>query len=827
MADLGEAALGNLPQQLTRLVDRRQALAELRALIWRTRLLTLSGPGGAGKTRLAAALAEVVRADLVGGAWWVDLSASVDSGAVAQIVASTLLPGEASDDPASFRIARRLGDTSLLVLDNCDQVIDGCAELVADLLARPQSLRVIATSRQALGVPGEQVFRVAGLAVERPSASEGGEDEASRSGAVELFIERAREASSSFDPDAPGVRETIVRICTWLDGMPLAIELAAGRVPTLGVAQIAERLEHDASFLRRPGRAAPARHGTLQDMLEWSHRMLEPAEQQLFRRLSSFRGSFSLEGAEAVCADDALPAGQVLDLLSVLVERSLVQVVEHGAQTRYRLMAIVRQYAATKLAQSSGGVQILERHASFFYRLAEQAERGWATGDEARWLELLELDHDNLVDALHWYVTYEAPRAARLAVMLWPFWYQRGYYREARGWFERVLATGAELPAHARVDVLIKAGEVAFLACDYRLATDHLQRALSLEPDDRRAVAMALQRLGSIAREQGRYDEARDLHKRGRAIWIELEDSRGIAAAQNYLGFVEWLSGHSTAAEALCSEALSGFERAGGLQETAETLISLGAAALYGDDVPLAAERFERALSISRRLGFQEGIAWCLHELAIVGRRRRQPLRELAMMLRDALLVHRQLGDRWRVASVLEEIAGAVLARQAPRLAVGALAAADALRESLGTPVPPAESADREAALSRCGRRLSKVAFAGAWIEGRARELDDTIELVVDAIERLAGSDTEPSDRQGTPILTPRELAVLERLTEGQTNREIAAALYMSPSTAGVHVSNILRKLGAKRRVDAAGIAHALGLLSGGEASPAPTKAPV
>ncbi|HUO72227.1 MAG TPA: LuxR C-terminal-related transcriptional regulator [Solirubrobacteraceae bacterium] len=207
------------------------------------------------------------------------------------------------------------------------------------------------------------------------------------------------------------------------------------------------------------------------------------------------------------------------------------------------------------------------------------------------------------------------------------------------------------------------------------------------------------------------------------------------------------------------------------------------------------------------------GIAWSLHELAIVGRRRRRPVREQAMMLRDALLVHRQLGDRWRVASVLEELAGSLLARHDARAAIETLATADGLRETLGAPVPPAGAPDRDAALARYRRRLSGAAFRAAWADGRIRELDQAIDLAIQAIDELAGPAAQDRGRQTAPILTPRELAVLELLSDGQTNREIAAALYISPSTAGVHISNILRKLGAKRRVDAAGLAHTLGLL--------------
>jgi predicted ATPase len=476
-ADAGEAAPGNLPAQLTRLVGRRDALDGLRERVWQTRLLTLCGPGGAGKTRLAVAVAEAVRPDFVGGAWWVDLSSTLDPALVAQAAASMLLPAEPTSDPAAA-IARRFAVPSLLVLDNCEQVIDGCAVLVVNLLSRSPSLRIIATSRQPLGVPGEQVFRVPGLDVDGAGRTPGGLPSANGD-AVQLFVERAREAASSFDPDARGVSVTVAEICRLLDGMPLAIELAAARVPVLGVAQIAQRLERDTGFLRHASRSAPARHRTLHDMLEWSQRMLEPAEQRLFRRLSAFRGSFALAAAEAVCAGEDLTSGEVLELLFVLVDRSLVQVLEQGeepeadVEPRYRLLATVHQYAAGKLEESGEVASVRERHARYYASIAELAQFGLVGTDQIRWLERVELEHDNLSEALHWKLAHSAQDAARLASLLWPFWYQRGYYHEARTWFEETLEASVEMTPAALAEPLTKAGEVAFLQCDYDVAIGH------------------------------------------------------------------------------------------------------------------------------------------------------------------------------------------------------------------------------------------------------------------------------------------------------------------------------------------------------------------
>ncbi len=805
-----EGSLGNLPVQLTRLVGRDAALRELRSLLWRTRVLTLCGPGGSGKTRLAVALAHAMRPDFVGGAWWADLSTTIEDRLVPQVVWAGVSQGDLTSDPAPAALARMFPEPSLLLLDNCEQVIDGCAELTVALLQASDSLKVIATSRQPLRVPGEHVWRVGGLGVAAPEAT--GDDDGLDDGALSLFIERAREASSVFDPEAPGVRDDIGRLCRCLDGMPLAIELAAARVPVLSVAQIADRLERDSSVLRHPARRAPERHRTLTSMLEWSHRMLEPAERRLFRHLGVFRGTFSLAAAEHACARDVAEVAGVLDLLAALIDRSLVQVVDNRSEPRYRLLATVLHYAAAKLSDDPQGPSVRARHAEYFLSLAASTQAGLTGHEQARWVERMEIEHDNLTAALEWLSQESIDEAAQMSRLLWPFWYQRGYYREARIRFERLLSRSPEMSPQRRAEVLAGAGEVAFLQCDYATAADHLGAALELVRDlgDRPTTATVLQRLGSIAREQARYEEARDLHQQSLAIWQELGEPGGVAASHDYLGFVAWLSGNPESGAEQCAVALSAFKRAGDLRATATALVNLGACALHRGELEEARERLEEANGIARRLGFQEGIAWSLHELAIVGRRARRPAQDTAPMLREALLIHRRLGDRWRVASVLEEIAGSALLRFDPERAVELFAAADALREQIGTPLPPAEAPDRDVAVAGLRRRLGSSAYASAWSAGGGSELDRMIGRALEGIDALAGS-----ERSSAPAvdLTPREHAVLALLAEGHTNREIAATLYISPSTAGVHVSNILRKLGAKRRVDAAGIAHKTGLL--------------
>jgi predicted ATPase/DNA-binding CsgD family transcriptional regulator len=800
-------AAGNLPAQLTSLVGRTRELAELSALLNGTRLLTLTGPGGSGKSRLGLAISRAHRAQYPGGAWWVDLASLSDPDLVAQHVAGAFDLSPMPAQAAAAAIARRIrGQRTLLVLDNCEHVADEAAALIAGLLGACPALQVVATSRQSLGVPGEQLFRVGGLAV-NPSS-----DRAREPGAVDLFLERAAWAAPAFKV-TDRTTAAAARVCRWLDGMPLAIELAAARVAVLGVEQIAERLEHDWRMLGNTGRGAPARQQTIHATLEWSHRMLSPAEQALFRRLAVFRGTISLEAVEAVGAANEAERATVLDELARLVDHSLVQVVERAGETRYRLLQTVRQYGLEKLEASGEAEAVHQAQTRYLITLAERAQAGLSGPEQARWIERLDAERDDLRAVLDRELDEAPETAGRLAGLLWPFWSRRGAYQEARIRLERAAAAADRMTPAVRVGVLTGAGVLAFLQCDYHLATTRLEDALRLnhELDDRRGVATVLQRLGSIAREQGRYEEARRQHERSQAVWEELDDRSGVAASLDYLGFVAWLEGDSERAEELGARALATFRATGEAQETAAALINLGAAASYAGDTGLARRRLDEALSISRQIGYQEGIAWSQHELAILARREHD-LAGAAALLRTSLRLHHELGDRWRAASVLEEVAGGVLVRLDPACAAELLGAAEALRDALQTPVPPAERPDYDRAVDALRERLVPAMFERHWDTGRARGLERSIQTATEAIARLSSPDAPPWRHALADLLTEREQAVLALLREGHTNREIAAELYISPSTAGVHVSNILRKLGVRSRVQAATLAAQLGL---------------
>jgi predicted ATPase/DNA-binding CsgD family transcriptional regulator len=799
---------GTLPVALSSLIGRHREIEALIKLLASARMVTIVGSGGAGKTRLALAVAARAGARFPDGVWWADLTALTGAELLPSVVASALdVPQSPGEDLAPV-IARHIRENvTLLVLDGCEHLVEGSADLADRLLRAGPGVKVLATSREVIGVTGEQVFRVGGLDLPGP----GGEPQASE--AVQLFAERAGQTVAGLTLD-PAELGSVARLCRRLDGIPLAIELAAARVGTLSIDEIAARLDENPGLLRHPSRNAPARHQTLQATLEWSYRLLAPAEQLLFHRLSAFQGTFSLLAAEAVASGGDIERRDVVSLLGGLVDKSLVQVADRGAEHRYRLLETVRQYGHAKLAASGELAGVFQAHAGFYLALAEQAEAGLEGPDQVRWLDRLELEHDNLRAVLKRTLPAEPEAGGRLAGLLWPFWYRRGYYHEARSWLEQAAQLTARMSPPVRAGALAGAGVLAFLQCDYALATERLTqvRALREEQDDQVGVAAALQRLGSIAREQGRYDEARRLHEASMAAWASLEETAGVAASEDYLGFVAWLDGDFTRAREHCSRAAEYFAAAGRRQETASALINLGAANRYGGDTPRAVEQLTEALAISRELGYLEGVAWALGELgAITAASGDGDGADGRQMLAEALRTHFQLGDRWRIASVLEAIA-ATMAEAEPATAITLLSVGDALRRNLGTPVPPAERPAVDLARAAAERAVEPALFAKSWAGGQSMPLPDAIELACLRTGTRAGRPA-PAGAAGLGTgLTEREIAVLRLISQGLTNREIGGRLFISAGTAGVHVSNILRKLGVSSRVQAAGIAREMGL---------------
>lgn len=794
---------GGSPLQLSSFVGREREVGEVEHLLEKTRLLTLTGSGGAGKTRLALAAVDRVAGKFEDGAAWVWLSPISEGDLLPEAVASAVGAREAPGLSPDEAIVEALEDRELLlVLDNCEHLVDDCAVL-ADLLLRScPGLKLLTTSRELLNVAGEIAWRVPSLSLPEPGSA-WNPAELSRYGAVKLFIERAAAASPGFALNKENAA-AVVNVCGRLDGIPLAIELAAARVKVLSVEQIDRRLDDALRLLTDGRRSAVPRHRTLRGALDWSHELLPEEEQVLFRRLAVFVDGFGIGMAEQVCAGDGLAEDAVLLVLSRLVDKSLVYVVERDGEARYRLLAMVRQYAQEKLGRSPEGPEIRHRHAAAFVGLAEQAEPELLGAGQEAWLDRLETDLGNLRSAMGWALGpagRDAETGLRLAGALWRFCYLRGHYGQGRGWLEGALQLDGPAPAAARAKALTGAGVLALLRCDYGHAEERLREGLALyrELGDRAGEAAALQMLGSVARERGQYVRAEAYHEESLALWRGLDNEYEAARSLNYLGFAAWLQEKYERVGELCGPSLAAFRELGDAEGETWALINLGSAALYGGKPDKARTLLEEALTAARRVGYREGVAWSLNQLGVAAHRRGDtPGAE--KLLRESLKVHRELGDQWRIASVIEALA--TTSRNLPERSARLFGAAEALRERLSAPIPPVERPDRDDGLSAA---LGDGRFESAFAEGRTMGLEEATALAMQTTPRSAG-----------PIphgLSAREVEVLALVAEGLTNAEVAEKLFLSPRTVGHHLRTIYRKLGVPSRTAAAKVAIERGLI--------------
>lgn len=605
-------SLDSRPHNLTGFVGRQRELEELRTALPASRLLTLTGSAGCGKTRLALQVAAEVLDDYPDGVWLVELASLSDPDLTAQAVATTLgvreRPGHDLLTSLDHLVARR----SLLILDNCEHLVAACARQAKHLLGACPKLQILATSREPLGVMGERVFVVPPLTV--PDLTRLPAPEAlAVNEAVRLFIERAV-ANAPFeltDRNAPAVAQVVQR----LDGIPLAIELAAARTRTLSVMQIASRLDNRFSLLTRGGRAEAPRQQTLRAAIDWSHELLSEKERRLFRRLAVFSGGFSLEVVESICTDDVMHKDDILDVLANLVDKSLVVVEEQENDLRYRLLETVRQYSSDRL-EESGETQIFrDRHLQHFLGFAADAEPHLTGPDQGEWLARLERDNDNLRAALDWSLTGPEPDTRlRLAGALWRFWETRGYLSEGRKWLDRVLARDQLGQISLRARVLYAAGGLATRQGDYGRAVALCEESLALyrQAGDRRGIADTLNGLGVLAFDQGDYPRARLLPEESLAIRRDLADHRGLAASLNNLGLVATQQSDYVAARRSYEEALQLFQGAGDRRGVAIARANLGLVARYQADYTAAHSHCEAALRTYEDLNDRWGIGLVL-----------------------------------------------------------------------------------------------------------------------------------------------------------------------------------------------------------------------
>ena len=528
-----EATPNNLSQQATSFIGRAQELAEVKKLLGNTRLLTILGAGGIGKTRLSLQVAADVLDDHPDGVWFVDLARVTDPIYVPQALAQVLGVREESGKPLLQTLcAHAKSRRMLLLLDNCEHLIDACAGLVEPLLHAARDLQILATTREPLHIAGEQIFPLGELSLPIANANL---PEAARSQAVQLFVDRARSQVPNFALTDDNVR-AVVKVCTHLDGIPLALELAATRINTLSVEMVAERLSDRFQLLNRGSRLALPRQKTLRAMLDWSYDLLIRAEKALFARLSVFAGGWTLEAAESVALDANIAPVVIVDLLTSLVEKSLV-VVEQGGQ-RYRMLETIHEYARERLNEESDPAVTHVRHRDYFMAMAETAKPALDRPgrDQSIWLEKLESEQDNLRASLAWSLDEpEANEAAlRLCGLLEPFWLRQARSREGRKWSDAAVArAGGTGSTAVFAKAVIAAGTFAYRLGDYGAARTSLEHAFAVAKavDDRILQTRALLRLGHAASMQGDVAQAQATYEEAVAVCREMGDRARECAA--------------------------------------------------------------------------------------------------------------------------------------------------------------------------------------------------------------------------------------------------------------------------------------------------------
>ncbi len=625
-----ESVPNNLPRQLTSFVGREREIGEVTRLLAGTHLLTATGPGGSGKTRLSLEVAGVLLPDFPDGVWLLELAPVADPALVAQALATTLGVREEAGRPVESTVVDHLrSKRALLVLDNCEHLIDACARLADALLRACPDVKILASSREPLGLTGEVAFRVPPLSVpdprQVPPLAALTEYEA-----VRLFVDRAAAAKPDFTLTEASAAP-LAQVCQRLDGIPLAIELAAARVRTLSVPQIAAHLDERFRLLTGGSRTALPRHQTLRGLIDWSYGLLADAERALFRRLSAFVGGWTLDAAVDVCAGGGVDRFDVVDLLGRLVDKSLVLMDDHAGDVRYHSLETIRQYALERLAETAEGDAVRARHRDFYLGLAEAAERQLEGPEQVAWLQRLETDHDNFRAALRWSLDAGDTEAAlRLGSSLAPFWDTRRYIREGREWLDELRMRAREAPStsapgrRALARVLDGAARMRARSSEFAEEIDLLTQSLALwrELGDRRGIAEALDSLADATRLSGDRARGKILVEESLALFRELGDRRGTAHALNNLASNLSDGGDHARARALFEESVPLFEASEDRRGLSHALDNLGGTLTTLGDYAQAEILYGRSLHLAEELEDKHAIATALRSLAGVVHRR-------------------------------------------------------------------------------------------------------------------------------------------------------------------------------------------------------------
>ncbi len=753
----------SLPVQLTSFIGREREIAEVKRLLASTRLLTLTGPGGAGKTRLALQVASELEDRYPHGAWFVDLSPRSESALVVPAIASVFQLRELKDEPLGTLLTNYLlAKHALIILDNCEHLIQACVQIADTLLHACPQLTILATSRQVLGIGGETAFRVAPLAL--PDAQNAPLETLARFEAIRLFVERARAADHALQ--FSGVNAPVIaRICQRLDGMPLAIELAAARVRSLSVEQIARRLDDRFRLLTQGSRTAPTRQQTLRAAIDWSYGLLSESEQALWRRLSVFAGGWTLEAAEAVCSDDGVRPGdaslapaEVMDLLAALVDKSVVNPPREVG--RYHLLETVRQYGYDKLVESGEAQTVYGRHLEWLVQFAREADPKLRGREMLVWARRLDDELDNIRTALEWALEHgHGSGAAELVGSLAWYYFLRSNQREAKRWAEQAERLTRDAAPEVHAEALFALGVAVWGVGEPQEAEPVLQQALLhyRASNNSKRVGFVLNMLGNLANAMDKNAQADQYYQEALELRKAIGDAWGITHTLQNLGYMAESRGDYAQARAIFEQGLELSEDLGDERMVARRLSDLGGIAYRANDFSQAHDLLARSISA---------------------------------------LSHME--EKFSLFDALRQLAQVMLAEGQARNAALVLGAIQSGPEELGWHVLAEEQRAIDESIASIRDKLGEDGLDDALNKGHAMTLDRIVEFAL--AEPAALPPAGPFAPRDPNALTPREVEVLRLVADGLSDAQVAEKLVISVRTVNSHLSSIYGKLGVKSR---------------------------